>query len=53
MTPEQYGKCFHQHDIADIESLVFDKDSGTFSVPLYMSPEEYGKYAQDQTLPIR
>ena len=32
MTPEQYGKCIHQHDITDIESLVFDKDSGTFSV---------------------
>ena len=53
MTPEEYGRCASTQMIADLESVLFDKQSGRFVVPVYMLPEEYGCYAQSGLLPNR
>ena len=53
MTPEQYGRFALEDIVADIEGLSFEKDTGQFVVPVFMSPEEYGNYVQDSKLPSR
>ena len=52
MTPERYATLVQDQVIADMNNLVFEKKSGEFVVPVYMSPEEYGQYAQDKKLPL-
>ena len=46
-----YGRVAGQQAIADIDSVVFEQDSGKFIVPLYMTADEFVKYSQDQMLP--
>ena len=52
MSPEEYGH-FAQENKIDIKRLFFDKDSGIFFVPVYLTLEEYRKYVKDGTLPNR
>ena len=32
-------------------NLVFDKNSGNFIVTIRMSPEQHGRYAQEEVIP--
>ena len=54
MTPEEYGHFLQGQNMAEIISkVIFNKERGNFHVDVYMSPEEYSRYAQDKVLPKR
>ena len=52
MSPEEYGRFAHKQEI-DIDNLFFDKESGDFYIPVYLTPEEYPNYCKDKVLPSR
>ena len=53
ISPEVYSRIAHDEVIADMNSLVFEKEMGLFAAPVYMSPQEYGNYVKDQKLSSR
>ena len=53
MSASDYGRCAQQQAVADVDAIVFEEQSGKFIVPVYMSPEEYSDFVQDQILPSR
>ena len=42
-----------QPTVPHMNGFDFNKDTGKFVVPVYMTPEEYSTYVKDQILPTR
>ena len=53
MSPGEYGRLAHEQIILDINKMIFEQQTGQFIGQVYMSPEEYSRYTEDNRLPSR